>query len=181
MGVVNAESCGADIFIRYVHEQTFPVTSFPDLPQLCVACSTEKKVFPYCKRQKAGGRDYTFPVIDIGGGGGGGGGGGERNMGFYVSSTCGNIIFSTLSQPPTPVMKGLHAPCVAVYFLHLVLTFTPHYIITGVYCFTCCRRFSTADIPSDSDEDLADWLIKLYQEKVSDVSPTDDQKDDKSH
>ena len=28
------------------------------------------------------------------------------------------------------------------------------------------RRFPVSDIPTDSDEVLADWLIKLYQEKV---------------
>ena len=57
---------------------------------------------------------------------------------FFTSSPCHNLsVFLFL-------LSGSFLP--SLPFLH--------------------RRFPVSDIPTDSDEVLADWLIRLYQEKV---------------
>ena len=67
------------------------------------------------------------------------------------------LIFTSLSSLPLPSFFT-SSPCHNVLFL-----------LSGSFLSSLPflhRRFPVSDISTDSDEVLADWLIKLYQEKV---------------
>ena len=53
--------------------------------------------------------------------------------------------------------EGMGGMCVTCA-LFLSMWLSAHFI---------CRRFELKDIPTDTEEETKQWLIKLYQEKVS--------------